>query len=56
MLLVAQGNTSREIGRQLFLSPRTVEMHVRGSLLKLNCRTRAEGVRRIGELGLMQPS
>ena len=56
MLLVAQGNTSREIGRQLFLSPRTVEMHVRGSLLKFDCRTRAEGVRRIAELGLMQPS
>jgi DNA-binding CsgD family transcriptional regulator len=56
MLLVAQGNTSREIGSQLFLSPRTVEMHVRGCLLKLECRTRAEGVRRIAELGLMQPS
>jgi DNA-binding NarL/FixJ family response regulator len=28
MLLVAQGNTSRHIGEVLFISPRTVEMHV----------------------------
>jgi DNA-binding CsgD family transcriptional regulator len=54
MRLVAAGNTSREIGGQLFLSPRTVEMHVRSSMLKLDCRTRAAAVRRITELGLME--
>jgi DNA-binding CsgD family transcriptional regulator len=54
MQLVAQGNTSREIGTQLFLSPRTVEMHVRNSLLKLDCRTRAQGVRRMADLGLTE--
>ena len=53
MLLVAQGNTSRQIGQALFISPRTVEMHVQGSLLKLGCRTRAEAVRRLAELGTL---
>ena len=56
MLLVAEGNTSRQIGEALFISPRTVEMHVQGSLLKLQCRTRAEAVRRLAELeALPQP-
>ena len=51
MALVAQGLTSRDIGGHLFLSPRTVEMHVQNSLDKLGCRTRAEAVRRLTELG-----
>jgi DNA-binding CsgD family transcriptional regulator len=55
MLLVARGNTSRQIGETLFISPRTVEMHVQGSLLKLQCRTRAEAVRRLAELGTLPP-
>jgi DNA-binding PadR family transcriptional regulator len=37
----------------LFISPRTVEMHVQGSLLRLGCRTRAEAVRRLAELGAL---
>ena len=49
MALVAQGLTSRDIGGRLFLSPRTVEMHVQNSLDKLGCRTRAEAVRRLTE-------
>jgi DNA-binding CsgD family transcriptional regulator len=55
MLLVARGNTSRQIGETLFISPRTVEMHVQGSLLKLGCRTRAEAIRRLAELGTLPP-
>jgi DNA-binding CsgD family transcriptional regulator len=55
MLLVARGNTSRQIGQALFISPRTVEMHVQGSLLKLGCRTRADAVRRLAELGTLSP-
>jgi DNA-binding CsgD family transcriptional regulator len=50
MQLVAEGNTSRQIGSTLFISPRTVEMHVHSSLQKLQCRTRAEAVRRLTEL------
>jgi DNA-binding CsgD family transcriptional regulator len=37
----------------LFISPRTVEMHVQGSLLKLGCRTRAEAIGRLAELGTL---
>ena len=55
MLLVARGNTSRQIGETLFISPRTVEMHVQGSLLKLQCRTRAQAVHRLAELGTLPP-
>jgi DNA-binding NarL/FixJ family response regulator len=56
MQLVAQGNTSRQIGHTLFISPRTVEMHVHSSMQKLQCRTRAEAVRRLTELeALPQP-
>jgi DNA-binding CsgD family transcriptional regulator/tetratricopeptide (TPR) repeat protein len=50
MLLVAEGNTSKQIGEALFISPRTVDMHVQGAMLKLRCRTRAEAVRRLAEL------
>jgi DNA-binding CsgD family transcriptional regulator len=53
MLLVAGGNTSRQIGEALFISPRTVEMHVQGSLRKLGCRTRAHAVRQLAELGTL---
>jgi DNA-binding CsgD family transcriptional regulator len=56
MLLVAEGNTSKRAGEALFISPRTVEMHVQASLLKLQCRTRAQAVRRLAELeALPQP-
>jgi DNA-binding CsgD family transcriptional regulator len=50
MRLVAEGNTAKEFGAALFISPRTVEMHVQGGLLKLGCRTRAEAVRKLGAL------
>ena len=39
--LVAVGRTNREIAQELFLSPRTVDMHVRNILRKLDCRSRA---------------
>jgi DNA-binding NarL/FixJ family response regulator len=51
--LVAMGHTSREIARELFLSPRTVESHVSSILLKLDCRSRADAARRASELGLL---
>jgi DNA-binding CsgD family transcriptional regulator len=53
MRLVAEGNTSRQIGSTLFISPRTVEMHVQSSMQKLQCRTRAEAVRRLADLGAL---
>ncbi len=49
--LVAVGRTNREIARDLFLSPRTVDMHVRNILRKLDCRSRVEAAGRARELG-----
>jgi DNA-binding CsgD family transcriptional regulator len=53
MRLVSVGHTNREIAGQLFLSPRTVDMHVRNILRKLSCRSRVEAAHRAGELGLL---
>ena len=53
MRLVAAGRTNREIAQELYLSPRTVDMHVRNLLRKLDCRSRVEAARRAGELGLL---
>ena len=51
--LVAVGRTNREIAQDLFLSPRTVDMHVRNILRKLDCRSRVEAAGRAREMGLM---
>jgi DNA-binding CsgD family transcriptional regulator len=50
---VAVGHTNREVAQELFLSPRTVDMHVRNILRKLDCRSRVEAAHRAGELGLL---
>lgn len=50
---VAQGETDKEIGRFLGLSPRTVEMHVARALAALGVRSRAEAVRRALQSGLL---
>jgi DNA-binding CsgD family transcriptional regulator len=52
--LVAEGRTNREIAVELFLSPRTVDMHVRNILAKLDCRSRVEASIKAGEAGLLQ--
>ena len=54
--LVAVGRTNREIARELFLSPRTVEMHVGNALAKLDCRSRTEATGKAHELGLLEPA
>jgi ATP/maltotriose-dependent transcriptional regulator MalT len=53
MRLVANGRTNREIAREFFLSPRTVDMHVRNIFAKLGCRSRAEATRKAVELDLI---
>jgi DNA-binding NarL/FixJ family response regulator len=50
---VSVGRTNREIAQELFVSPRTVDMHVRNLLGKLDCRSRVEAAHRAGELGLL---
>jgi DNA-binding NarL/FixJ family response regulator len=40
--LVAAGHTNREVAAALFLSPRTVEHHLRASYRKLGVRSRTE--------------
>jgi DNA-binding CsgD family transcriptional regulator/tetratricopeptide (TPR) repeat protein len=51
--LLAEGLRNAEIADRLSTSPRTVEHHVSGVLMKLNARSRAEAVRRAFELGLL---
>lgn len=52
--LVAVGRTNREIARGLFLSPRTIDMHVRHVLAKLDCRSRTEATSKAHKLGLLE--
>ena len=54
--LLAVGMTNREIAAELIVSPRTVDMHVRNILRKLDCRARADAARRASELGLLGPA
>ena len=51
--LIAVGRTNREVAQELYLSPRTVDMHVRNILRKLDCRSRVEAAHRAGELDLL---
>jgi DNA-binding CsgD family transcriptional regulator/tetratricopeptide (TPR) repeat protein len=53
MRLVADGRTNREIAHEFFVSPRTVDMHVRNIFVKLGCRSRAEATRKAVDLGLL---
>jgi DNA-binding CsgD family transcriptional regulator len=40
--LVAEGGTNRQVAQQLFLSPHTVNTHLRNSFSKLQVRSRVE--------------
>ncbi len=51
--LLAGGRTNRQIAQELFLSTRTVDMHVRNLLTKLDCSTRTAAAHRAAELGLL---
>lgn len=50
---VAAGSTNKQIAALFFLSTRTVDMHVRNILTKLDCRSRTEAAARAAELQLL---
>jgi DNA-binding NarL/FixJ family response regulator len=50
---VNEGRSNRDIGRALFISPRTVEMHVSNALTKLGCSTRTEAAHRARARGVL---
>src|SRR5262249_21213140 len=52
--LAADGLTNREIATRLFLSKRTVDMHVRNLLAKLGCRSRVQAAQRARSLQLLE--
>ena len=54
--LVSVGRTNREFARALFVSPRTIDMHMRNVLIKLSCRSRTEATHRAAGLGLVESS
>jgi DNA-binding NarL/FixJ family response regulator len=49
--LAAAGTTNRDIGASLFISPKTVEVHLSRIYRKLDIRSRAELGRRLDQLG-----
>jgi DNA-binding NarL/FixJ family response regulator len=51
---LAQGSTTAEIGRQLFISDNTVKTHVRHILEKLDASNRTEAVRKALQAGLIR--
>jgi DNA-binding NarL/FixJ family response regulator len=52
--LVAGGATNRAIAGELYIGVRTVDMHVRNILGKLDCSSRSAATRRAVELGLVE--
>ena len=50
--LVAQGRTNREIGGELFISEKTVSVHVSRILAKLGAGNRAQAATLAHRLGL----
>jgi DNA-binding NarL/FixJ family response regulator len=52
--LVAGGSTNREIGQALYISQKTVSVHVSRILAKLDARTRVEAAGMAHRLGLLE--
>ena len=53
LLLLAEGITNKEIAEKLFLSSRTVDMHVSHIFERLNCRTRTEAITKAREMSII---
>jgi DNA-binding CsgD family transcriptional regulator len=50
--LVAQGATNREVAERLYISPHTVNSHLRHVFTKLGIRSRVEVARLAAERGI----
>ncbi|MFN7115529.1 MAG: AAA family ATPase [Saprospiraceae bacterium] len=50
---ISEGLSNKEIASKLYLSTRTVDMHVGNILDRLNCRSRAEAVKVAAEKGML---
>lgn len=50
--LIADGMSDREIGTELFISPKTVNRHTTSLLAKLDCRNRAAAAAVAFQMGL----
>lgn len=55
MQMVVQGMTSAEIGKKLFISPRTVDIHRANLMRKLGLRTRIDLVQIAQRQGILPP-
>jgi DNA-binding NarL/FixJ family response regulator len=55
MQMVVQGMTSAEIGKKLFISPRTVDIHRANVMRKLGLRTRLDLVQVAQRQGILPP-
>jgi DNA-binding NarL/FixJ family response regulator len=55
MQMVVQGMTSAEIGKKLFISPRTVDIHRANLMRKLGLRTRTDLVKIAQRQGILPP-
>jgi DNA-binding NarL/FixJ family response regulator len=50
--LLVEGLRNADIARRLFVSPKTVDLHVSAILAKLGVRTRGEAARAAARLGI----
>jgi DNA-binding CsgD family transcriptional regulator len=56
LTLVALGRTNREVGQELFISEKTVSVHLSRIMAKLGASRRAEAVATAYERGLLEPA
>ena len=54
--LVALGHTNREVGRELLMSPHTVDAHLRHIFCKLDVNSRVDLARLVGEMHAARPA
>jgi len=54
--LISDGLTNKEISEKLFLSTRTVDMHVSHILERLNCRSRIEAINKVRDMKTNLPA